>query len=319
MIQRLKSIFKQETIQMTFLGGSVTEGYPYDERVSMPYPEIVSGLLQKRYPDKTIRMSNLAGCGEQSTHGLFKCETALDQTQKQIVFLEYALNDDASQTFVKVFESLVRKLLKMPGEVAVAVIILPSAKSKNTAMGEYMRTICAYYKLLCLDVAEYVKEKKDIERPFWDKYSFDQIHPGQWGHEMIAHYIVKEIEKKLGETSWEKISYARLSKPYFSSPYENMRVIEPDETAGFPMSFEVECFAVWLIYIKHNESFMGTLQVYVDGEFLCNLHGKSFYCWKYPAQTILWEKEQPQKHTITFRMAPGEKQKKFYLKYIGIC
>lgn len=318
MIQRLQKLFEDKTVQMTFMGGSVTEGYPYDERVRKPYPDILAKKLQKRYPDKNIRMRNLAGCGEQSTHGLLKCDVELDKMQKQIIFLEYALNDDASQTFVKVFESLLRKLIKMPAKPVVAVVILPSGKSKNTAVGEYMRRICRYYQLLCFDVSQYVDREIEEGHLRWDKYSFDLVHPGQWGHELIADFILKEMNEDIEDTSLSGKTYKIPSKSYFCSPYENMRVIQPEDVV-FPMSIEEECSAVWLSYIKHNEGYMGTLQVYVDGEFLCNLHGKSFYCWKYPAQIRLFENDRREKHTITFQMAPGERRKKFIIEYIGIC
>lgn len=68
--------------------------------------------------------------------------------------------------------------------------------------------------------------------------------------------------------------------------------------------------------MQHEEDFMGNLQVFIDHEFVCNLHRKSFYCWYYPIQTKIWESYENSTHTITFQMAPGD-EKKFILEYIG--
>lgn len=316
MINRIKEIFQGGRVILKFMGGSVTEGFPYDERVKTPYPNLVCDGFQKMFPQKEILGENLGICGEQSSHAMMVCEEKLKKTEKQIIFLEYALTDDMTQTSIKVFESLLRKLIRFKGHPAVIPIILPG--KKNERIAAYMAKICEHYHIPYCGFDVFLKSKLETGAVKWEEYSFDDTHPHQKGHQMIADFVVEQVKECL-EAANPTISYKLPKNRFYLSPYEHMKITHISKEFSFPLTFEVECKTFWISYIQHNENFMGNLQVFVDEKLLYNLHGKSFYCWYYPVQQKLFEYEQKGKHTITMLMAPGDEKKTFMLEYVGIC
>ena len=315
MLHRLQNILGQDIIHLSYLGGSVTEGFPYSEYIKQAYPDILSEILVENAPTKTFHSHNYAKCGEKSSHALLTSDILLSGHDNHIIFLEYALTDDISKESVMIFESLVRKLARRKEKPAIVVLILPARK--ELLIGKYMRDICTHYGIPCIDFPERLQQHIQNGLLLPDEYWLDETHPKQQGHHWIADQIFSMLTECMQKEPSAASPYRLTKKRFLASPYETIKTIKLDADITYPLTMEFHCSVLWISYIQHEESFMGNMQVFVDQELIYNLHGKSFYCWYYPVQLKLFEKKESAMHSVTFQMAPGEEKKKFILEYVA--
>lgn len=315
MLQRLQNILKKDVLHLTFFGGSVTEGYPYSEVIPHPYPELTAQKWMQEFPEKTCVAHNHASCGEKSSRALLMGNILAPQQEGHVIFLEYALTDDMSKESVRIYESLVRRLITRKDEPAVITLLMPS--KKNLQIKFFMKEISEHYGIPCLDFSQLLQERETAHMIVSEGFWLDAAHPSKEGHDWIAGEITAWMKQTMRGSRQEKTMYQLPAKRYFESPYDNIITIVPGKDIVYPYTIEVYGSVVWISYFQHEEPFMGTVQVFVDQTFVCNLHGKSFYCWYYPVQVKIFDGKEPVRHVITFQMAPGEEKKKFMLECIG--
>lgn len=316
MLQRLQTILQSDVLHLSFFGGSVTEGYPYEENIPNPYPELVAQKWMQAYPMRKCYVHNYASCGEKSSRALLISDQLARQNKNHLIFLEYALTDDMSRESVMIYESLVRKLLNRKDKPVVITLLMPSQKEMK--IKTFMKEISIHYKIPCLDFSQKLCEKELKTSIESDVFWLDATHPTKEGHDWIAEKIFEWMQKSMWQNNLTKRRYRMPQKRYFSSSYENVRTIMVDKDIIYPYTIDVYGSIVWISYFQHEEAFMGTVQVFIDQTFICNLHGKSFYCWYYPVQRKIFEGNTSSKHSITFQMAPGEEKKRFMLECIGV-
>lgn len=309
----LKDLFADDTVRLIFMGSSVTDGYPYDERVPKAYPILMKELLENQFPNKKIQIENLASCGEKTAYGLMTCEEKLMKYDAGIVFLDYALNDKVSKDWMKMYEGMVRKIIRK-GLVPVSMVL--PGKDRSAAF-RYIKKVSAYYKFPCICVDDLIAEIISKDNYCWEELYLDSTHPNEKGHGLIAKLVTERFLGFLEEE--ENISDTQFTKELLPGSYENMKIIKVVENDIFRKSFELECKTVWVSYKQHYEKSMGKLQVLVDGNLVENLHGRSHFSVDFSVQKKLFEFEYPEKHTITFQMAPGDEEKRFVLEMIGYC
>ena len=312
MIRELKKIFNDKEISLIFMGSSVTDGYPYNEKVESAYPELVVEELRRKFPDKNFKIENLAECGEKTACALMRCEERLACYEKGVVFLEYALNDEATKDWLKMYEGLVRKIIRYGCFVPIN-IVLPG--KDRSATFRYIKIISEYYNIPYISVDDMIEAMLESDGR-WEDYYLDATHPNTQGQILIADCITVELEKYLA--SGLDSFYVMPAKEFMSDSYENMKIHRWKEKTSFPQTLEVECKTMWLSYIQHYEREMGKMQVYVDGKLVENLHGRSHFCNNYPVQKKVFEFEEVGHHEIRLQMAPGDEEKCFIIENIGI-
>lgn len=315
MLQRLQNILKQDTIHLSYLGGSVTEGFPYSEYIKQPYPDLITEILARTIPEKTFYSHNYARSGEKSSHALLASDTLLSEHGNHAIFLEYALTDDISKESVMIFESLVRKLIRRKEKPAIIVLILPA--QKELLIGKFMKDICTHYGIPYMNFPERLQKHIQDGLLLPNEYWLDKTHPCQQGHQWIAEQISNMLTGYIQKEASTASPYRLAKKRFLASPYEKIKTIKLDTDITYPLTMEFHCSVLWISYIQHEESFMGNIQVFVDRELVCNLHGKSFYCWYYPVQTKLFEEKESAMHSVTFQVASGDEKKRFILEYVA--
>lgn len=301
-------------IVLSFLGGSVTEGYPYDKTILQPYPELVQRELEKKYPQKHFVIYNEAKCGVTSAYGLFQCESIVRTQNPHIVFLEYALNDEPEQISVKTFESLIRKLLFLPTHPLIIVILLTTEHFNDS--GVFMRAICDHYNIAYIDIAEILSKQINSGTISWNNYAIDETHPSMFGHQLIADEIVTKITHILPNKG-NLFTPTDYATKYFMAPYENLKTELINQEIDQTYTIQKKCAVFWLVFIQDANTNMGTVEVVIDGHHSRYLYGKSMFSWNYPVPVLLFEKTEILEHTI--RLRPIEKNKKFKIEAIGWC
>lgn len=313
--EKIQKIFEKKEIRVDFLGASATEGEGLKES-SEAYPFLWTEKIEKQFPSKRFMTRNLAQSGNFASHGLFVAEKLVKEHETDIVFLEYALNDETTPFSVDIYESLVRKLLGYSATVVIP-IVLPIRNMEKEY--DYMIEIARQYQLPWLDIGTALRQEMDKGVMQWEDYAQDDTHPNRQGHVWIAEKIMELFQAMLCFSTKKEVDWSVTEACYFKNTYEHLQVKMLEETLSFPMEFTVECSNFWILYRKHYDDRCGTLQVFLDQNILIHLHGYSMFCWDYYFPEKIWQGSKREKHTFRLKMLPQDENKEFRIKAVGWC
>lgn len=311
---KIQKIFEKEEIRIDFLGASATEGEGLEDS-SIAYPILWTDKIKSLNPSKDFKIRNLAQSGTYASHGLFAAEEYIKKNNTDIVFLEYALNDEITPFSVDVYESLVRKLLAYSA-VVIPIVLPIRAYQEN---GYYMIEIAKHYQLPYLNISEELRHEIENGNMRWEDYAQDDTHPNRKGHIWIAEKIQTLFQEMLCFKTEKNVDWSLPKTCYFKNTYENLHVKVFDKTPSFPMELNIECSNFWVLYRKHYDDRCGTLQLSLDTGGSILLYGYSMFCWDYYFPEKIWQSDKKEKHTFSFKMLPQDEKKEFSIRAVGWC
>ncbi|MFT3952692.1 MAG: SGNH/GDSL hydrolase family protein [Oscillospiraceae bacterium] len=331
---RLSRALSGDSIRIGFLGGSVTYGYQSDgSTLANPYPALLCERLRALFPDKKIEGCNLGFSGTNCLMGAIAAEAALRAFSPDIVFVEYAVNEETSRSGIARFESLIRKLLRFNGAPAVVPVAL--FLKSGYSCEEYMLAVSAQYGLDFCAFQTAFACHLECGAPDWAAYADDGVHPSPAGHTAIADCLFSLIK------SAKSAPEQALASPLFSDQYEDMKLISlmPDTDSGFVRSGEscycfhelletlpcgaekVLCFSVCssccaVVYrLSNNSETAAEARVFLDGRYVCTLDSFSVFGWGNPAVRMIFDEKTAAPHSIELRVSGGNKR--FVLAAVG--
>lgn len=323
-----RGIMGKAAVRAAFLGGSVTFGYcPGREGRTTAFPELVGEYLSERYKDSEIL--NLGISGTTSLMGLVGAEMKVRAFEPDIVFVEYAINDEMSRQGAQSFESLVRKLLTF--EKAPVVVPVCVCTSHGHTCAPMIREICTRYRLLCVDITESVYPLFG-EKLNWSDYSVDEGHPDEGGARLIADCVIKSVEM-LSNIPQGEVS---LPSPLFSSRLEGLEICRDYKTdftqkrkslfyfdscleaveKGY-FEAEIECSWSACVYVSSNDEGFGRAFASLDGNEACVIDAYSLFGWHNPVIRVITDEKKADKRKLRIELA--DKGKKFTLLCVVYC
>ena len=114
---RLNKVFdKAESggdITIAYVGGSITEGYAPGPRSPQCYASVSAAAFQETYcKGGTVTCQNNGLSGTPSILGNLRVSDEVLQTEPDIIFLEFAVNDGMEMDYKVCYESLLRTCLE---------------------------------------------------------------------------------------------------------------------------------------------------------------------------------------------------------------
>lgn len=206
-------ITTKDYVTVTFIGGSVTDGYGASKASEKGWPELVCKSLQAKFGTNVdMRKKSIGGTG--SYLGAFKYTTDTAPsvyTQPDLLFIEYAINDhynyqdeykngnDESATavynkVVKYSESIVRKAYQMNPEVDIVYLLTfdRSTKDSNYIELKAHMDVAEKYGLMCIKLADGFYKK--LSSPSDDvDYIPDGVHPNDEGYAIYADMVIENL------------------------------------------------------------------------------------------------------------------------------
>lgn len=196
-----------EDVTVAYIGGSITQGAGatpintecYAYKSFTRFQEIVGKKEQIHFVKAGVG-------GTPSELGMirFDRDVLRDNVQPDIVVVEFAVNDEGDETRGDCYESLVRKILKLPNHPAV--ILLFSVFADDSNLQERLIPVGLRYDLPMVSVKNaVVPEFYDRESRMLTKNQFfyDMFHPSNLGHTIMAdclanlyREIVRSVEEK---------------------------------------------------------------------------------------------------------------------------
>lgn len=336
---RLQKALKKDRVSVAFAGGSITKGWDGSKLLDENYTSYVTDYFRERFPEKQFDSANLSTESANSFIGLSITDKVIAETAPDIVFIEYAVNNECGHDHIVSYESLVKRMLSLPSEPAVILIFLIN-KSLYTSQG-YMKRIGTHYDLASVSVADSMKKMLD-EGFDWSVYSDDVIHPNAWGHRFIADCVINALENSLSKSaeSLHEIPGALFSLDYkdyrsFSSSGNNMQsqgfeeILCPEYgeyfksgiryqsgTGNAAVRFEGEFKTLFAAYVHDKTDRFSDADILIDGEKKAVLQGRSIYGWGNVNLRNVFSFDAKGKHSVELKIRDPKKE--FILIEFGV-
>ncbi len=235
---RLKNVIekakKGEEVTIAYLGGSITQGVGASDWNGDHSPELAYLPLSYNYfcdtfakkGQEQVKCVNAGIGATPSTLGALRFSYDVAPHNPDIVFVEFAVNDDPTDEHKDAFEGIVRHALNL--ESKPAVILLFSRTDENRSMQDWMKEIGAHYDVSMISYADGVSYMIDNGAMTWADFSPDFAHPNDFGHQMVADFIAYFYDEvdRLPAQGKETEDYQR-ELMYFGR-YENAILLTED-------------------------------------------------------------------------------------------
>ncbi|MDE7300250.1 MAG: SGNH/GDSL hydrolase family protein, partial [Lachnospiraceae bacterium] len=265
-----------------------------------------------------------------------------------IVFIEFSVNDWQEPTKGEAFESLIRRVYGEENEPAV-VLVFAVFKSRWNMQSEYI-PLGKLYRLPMISILDAVVPALDKEHTLDEDIFFSDIyHPTQYGHKIMADCITYMFEKLdaaeadepyvMPEKSWNGDTYEKtalidsarldavseLSAGGFSEVdgalgtyrYGKKPKTFPDnwmhtaDSGDEAFRMTLTCGGLLMAYKQSSDKKFGSVDVYVDGEFVMKVDGYSEGGWNNPVPVQIIRGREQKEHTVEIRMSEGSEDKAF--------
>jgi len=343
--RRMKAVIERaragEQVTIAYIGGSITEGYHGGQDGNY-------AILSYQYFARTfgtgsnVHYVNAGMSGTPSKLALIRLERDVERHRPDIVFVEYAINDDSSDPVNRIaFESLVIRLLRSPEQPAV-VLVFTISEDGGSAQNE-MERVGAHYKLPMISVRDAIMPEIEAGTMDWSRdYAKDHFHPEPPGHALIAEMIEHYYAAVSGQESQREEPLPTTT--VYGGDYSHMVMLDhtnltPLALGGFRKDntipqlpkgwyhaedapeigfvFELACKNLFIVTKESKDPMTGAIDVYVDGEWKLHVDGFKESGWNNPVTEIVFSDAAVRKRAVEIKMASGSENKSFELLAFG--
>ena len=231
---------REKSLRIAFFGGSITQGAGASDPEKFSYRAKTVQWFKEKYPSADITEIYAAIGGTGTAYGTFRCETDVLQYNPDLVFVEFAANDNGDD-YDKVLlqtKTIFKKILaKNP--LTDIVILFSSTKE----IMEYVergveftarsaQTAAAHiYNIPTIDHgAAFHAHIRKSGRDICD-FIPDELHPNDEGYSVIANCIISRLEEML--SCDVPASLVDKEIPSEAYPYEGAYIADPSALANF--------------------------------------------------------------------------------------
>lgn len=207
-------------VKIGFLGGSIT-----DPRCNSRWSEMVIYQLCAMFPQVRFQVSNSAIGATDSLHAVMRVEQDILRHECDLVFLEYAVNDDCLgyEMYQRSREGLIRKLWKSGCDMAIAYTFQRSMAEDMMACRlpktmEGFETLAEHYQIPSVFMSCYAMDcvRKGLLR--WEEWLPDGLHPENCGSRYYAEPVMAMLKNELGRKDCAE--HADMPAPMFENQME---------------------------------------------------------------------------------------------------
>lgn len=275
-----------EDVTIGYIGGSITGGGSSTSEAKR-FVNLSAGYFKDTFgTGNNVKFVNAGVAGTSSVVGNMRVDNDIFAKNCDIIFIEFAVNDQGGDRFQKSYESLVKKCLMQPNEPAVVLITL--CQKSLGSNEDWMAKVGANYDLPVIS-GKGALQGGNLD---WDASygSGDTLHPGDGGHQLIADCIGYYYRQALRSEN-EDASYEIPTTEVYGAEYANNKLVDISSMANFsagswskgtdnagysggftyskngndPLKFTANGKGILLLF-KSNSSGMGTVNVTVNGK-----------------------------------------------------
>lgn len=226
-LSRAKKAIESKKIKIGFIGGSITAFENYRS-----WTEPVISFFLNNYKDNKISVVNSAIGGTKSDFALLRADKDLIDEQCDIVFIEYAVNDNATDTEhrMKSREGLIRKLLQNNIDIVLVYTFSQEMyddmiKDKIPLSIAEFEQLAEHYNIPSVWSGKYALEQNKSGALRWEEWLPDGTHPQEKGSMAYAAPIIDYLKETLNNTG-EEMS---IKEPLTQNSWENVQLLDFDK------------------------------------------------------------------------------------------
>ncbi|MBE6605858.1 MAG: SGNH/GDSL hydrolase family protein [Ruminococcaceae bacterium] len=231
--------FGEETV-ISYLGGSVTAGFGSDNAEVGSWRAITFNWLSENFPEANIVQNNVAMGGTGSHLGAFRTKSDIIDTNSDLVFVEFSVNDSYSGTHsagnsTLYFEQIIRQTREaLPECDIIAVYVTDIAFAKEFggngmhSVAQAHEKVCEKYGITSIDAGRALCALMNgYDEELWGTYISDTVHPADAGYAVYAEAINEYLHKYLKGSpilEYKKIQPHALPEGYADERNENLKL-----------------------------------------------------------------------------------------------
>ncbi len=231
-LDNLKNAIKKKNVKIGFSGGSITSA-----AVPHNWPTYIRGWFVNEYPDVMLTIVNSAIGATGSLCGLALAQKEFIDTNCDIVFIEFAVNDNAvdKDERMRTREGLIRKLLAANIQI-VLVYTFYSEMNEEVMQGKTPKTIedmeilAQHYNISSVYMAMNAYDKVSKGLIPFNAWLPDGTHPKFLGSYFYAQPVIEFLKKELSSKNDNVLLMGNnLPLPYNKSNWQNANEISFDK------------------------------------------------------------------------------------------
>ena len=252
-----------EEIVVSYFGGSVTAGYGATSGNS--WRELTFKWLENNFPNAKLVHNAVAMGGSGSHLGAFRVGYDVINTNTDLLFIEFAINDNYSGTTAEkkvelYFESAIRQIREaLPDCDIIALYTTDSGQVQKYGEGTMhpsaasQDAVCEHYGVTSVDVGRALAHHMGGYNSSWGTYFKDGVHPLDPGYKVFADALIEYMGEYLlgaqtlgyGETKAYTIPEGYVDQRNETFKPIHIPVSEDifDEVKGFTFSTDGEFFS----------------------------------------------------------------------------
>ena len=278
-----------EEVTIGYIGGSITEdgaATTHDNCFAKLSYEYFKNTFGK---GNNVKYVNAGLAGTSSVVGNMRVDNDIFAKNCDVIFIEFAVNDQGDDRFKKSYESLVNKCLDQPN--APAVICITLCTKDGDGNQAWMAPIAEHYDLAIISGRDAVKNGIKAGTLNWDRDygSNDTIHPGNGGHKLISDIICYYYRQALKSENTSE-SYVKPDDVVYGKEYSTAKFYKVDEIPGLdkgswtenkdwtgnvslknskngnnPLTFKTTGKGILIMFRSKDDNSSGTIVVNVNG------------------------------------------------------
>lgn len=229
---------KEKSLKIGFAGGSITTASNREN-----WPTHLRGWLLGEFSDVKFRFNNAAIGATGSLCGLALAQREFIDSEYDLVFVEYAVNDNAidSDERMRTREGLIRKLLSAGIDVVLVYTYFsemydPEHPDKLPQSIAELEQLAEHYCISSVYMAQAVYRMAEQGRCPWNMWLPDGTHPQAFGSYIYASAVIKLLKEEL--LCEDSVNKKPLPVPINANNWENAVEYSLDD---------VRCNGAWSI------------------------------------------------------------------------
>lgn len=235
-----QAMLEKKHVTVGFIGGSIT-----DPRGRERWSEFLISRLIADHPEVRVDVENVAIGATGSDYAVFRAERDLICRGCDIIFIEYAVNDNGIETPLRNAsrEGLIRKLLRGTQADLVLTYTYCAPMLKKMLAGELpdsvaeLERLAEHYGISSVFMASYALHEALRGTLRWEEWLPDGLHPENTGSRFYAEPVYALLREALAREDGAPL--CRTTPPLFSDNWERAEALSLDA---------VERIGYWRLY-----------------------------------------------------------------------
>jgi lysophospholipase L1-like esterase len=180
-----------EKITIGVIGGSITAGASAT-KPELRYANRITDWWKQKFPKAQVELIN-AGIGATGSDlACLRVQRDLLAHNPDVVIVEFGVNDPNIKSFAETYEGTLRQILSAQSRAAVILLFVMDPAGKNSQ--EWQEKLGRHYRLPMVSYRDALWPQMQAGRLKWEDISPDVIHPNDFGHDLVAKFLIHAFE-----------------------------------------------------------------------------------------------------------------------------